>query len=128
MITIIVDSDILIDFSRGYETAAKWIETAEANSTLLISSVTEMELILGSRDKRHLKETIQFLRRFQIISISEQISNRASELVVQYCLSHRLLIPDALIAATALTLNENIVTGNQRDFRFIPGLKLLAYP
>ena len=128
MNTIIVDSDILIDFSRGYETAAKWIETAESNSTLLISSVTEMELVIGSQDKTHLKETLQFLKRFQIISINEQISNQASELVERYCLSHRLLIPDALIAATALILDENLATRNQRDFRFIKGLKLQDYP
>lgn len=128
MNTVIVDSDILIDFSRRDETAAKWIETAENRSTLLISSVTQMELLLGSRDKRHLKEIQQFLRRFLIVSINEQISSQASQLVEQYCLSHRLLVSDALIAATALTLNEPLATNNQRDFRFIDGLKLLSYP
>lgn len=128
MSTIIVDSDILIDFTRGNEAAVNWLDDAKSRSTLLISSVTEMELILGSRDKSHLKEIQQFLNRFQIISITEQISKQASELVEKYCLSHRLLIPDAIIAATALTLNLPLATNNQRDFRFIDGLKLLSYP
>ena len=128
MTNIIVDSDILIDFSRGDETAASWIETAERESTLLISSMTEMELVIGSRDKPHLRETLKFLSRFQIVSINEQISVQASELVERYCLSHRLMIPDAIIAATALVLDERLISRNQRDYRFIDGLRLLSYP
>ena len=61
MTHIIVDSDILIDFSRHDETAASWIESAERESSLLISSMTEMELIIGSRDKPNLSETLKFL-------------------------------------------------------------------
>jgi predicted nucleic acid-binding protein len=39
-----------------------------------------------------------------------------------------LLIADALIAATALATNDAFVTKNQRDFRYIAGLNLLAFP
>jgi predicted nucleic acid-binding protein len=124
----IVDSDILVNFTRGDETAADWLDAAEADSTLVISSITEMELMVGSRSKAHLREIQKFLSRFQIVSINEQISTQASELIEQYCLSHGLLIPDALIAATALTLDKNLASINQRDFRFIDGLKLLNYP
>jgi len=41
--------------------------------------------------------------------------------------SHGLLIPDALIASTALYLNMDLATKNQRDYRFIENLKLLPY-
>ena len=33
-----------------------------------------------------------------------------------------------LIAATALIHDEEFITKNQRDFRFIAGLNLLSYP
>ncbi|MEQ1605987.1 MAG: type II toxin-antitoxin system VapC family toxin [Pyrinomonadaceae bacterium] len=115
-------------FLAGDETAASWIEAAERESNLLISSMTKMELVIGSRDKPHLKETLEFLTRFKIISINEQISDQASELVERYCLSHRLMISDAIIAATALVLDESLISRNQKDFRFIDGLKLLNYP
>jgi len=87
-----------------------------------------MELIVGCRNKTELKNLEKFLQRFQILHISDQTSERAVELLQQYFLSHGLLIPDALISATALVYNEAFITKNQRDFRFINGLNLLPYP
>ena len=56
-------------------TAVDWLDAAKREATLVISSITEMELLIGSRDKKHLKEILQFLSRFKIVSINEQISN-----------------------------------------------------
>jgi len=39
-------------------------------------------------------------------------------------LSHKLSVPDALIAATALSNNTPLYTLNIKDFQFIPGLQL----
>jgi predicted nucleic acid-binding protein len=68
------------------------------------------------------------LLRFRAIKLNEQVSDTAIELLRRYRLSHGLLIADALIAATALSLDTSFVTKNQRDYRFIAGLHLLAYP
>ncbi len=70
----------------------------------------------------------RFLRRFQIVSLNGDITAIATDLLRQYRLSHGLVIPDALIAATALFLDQDFVTKNQRDYRFINGLRLLPYP
>lgn len=37
---------------------------------------------------------------------------------------HKLALPDALIAATALEHDFNLLTLNWKDFRFITGLRL----
>jgi predicted nucleic acid-binding protein len=87
-----------------------------------------MELIVGCRNKKELKDLEQFLNRYQILKITGQISDRAVDLLTQYFLSHGLLIADGLIAATALVHNEAFITKNQSDFRFITGLNLLPYP
>jgi predicted nucleic acid-binding protein len=50
----------------------------------------------------------------------------AIELIKTYRLSHGLAIPDALIAATAIITELELFTYNQRDFRFISGLKLFS--
>ena len=99
---IIIDSDILIRFSRGDDVAANWLEAAAEATALSISVVTKLELFVGCRDKKHLDETRNFLSRYPAVSINEAISDRASYLIEKYNLSHGLLIPDALIAATAI--------------------------
>ena len=72
--------------------------------------------------------TFQFLEQFSIFEIQPNISQRATELISQYNLSHNLLIPDALIAATAMEEKIPLASKNQRDFKFIKGLTLLAFP
>lgn len=87
-----------------------------------------MELIVGCRNKTESNSLEIFLRRFQIIKITEEISDRAVSLLEQYRLSHGLLIADAIIASTAIESGEPFISKNQRDFRFIASLNLLLYP
>ena len=128
MALTIVDSDILIDVARGNADAINCLLRLEKGSVLAISAITQLELIVGCRNKAELRDLEKFLRRYQILKITDQISDRAVELVQYYFLSHGLLIADGLIAATALVHNEAFITKNQRDFRFIAGLNLLPYP
>ncbi len=127
MALTIVDTDILIDVSRNDEHAVDLLLNLENTSQLAISAITQAELIVGCRNKTELNVLHGFLHRFQILQISEAISERGLDLLTQYNLSHGLLIPDALIAATALILDHPFVTKNQRDFRFISDLNLLSY-
>lgn len=122
---ILVDSNILIRFSRGDHEAANWLKI---NDELMVSVVTELELLVGSRDKRHLKETKTFLSRFPVIDITPEISRRAAKLIEEYNLSHNLQVADSLIAATALVSDLELATINKKDFRYISGLKLAEYP
>jgi len=128
MALTIVDTDILIDVARGDSDAIDCLLRLEKITALAISVITQMELIVGCRNKKELKDLEKFLRRFQILKITNQISDVAIDLLQQYYLSHSLLIADGLIAATALVHKELFITKNQRDFRFIAGLNLLPYP
>ncbi|RME82060.1 MAG: type II toxin-antitoxin system VapC family toxin [Caldilineae bacterium] len=125
---ILVDTDILIDAGRGINEAIDYLQELERSTRLAVSVVTQMELIVGCRNKAELTALEQFLRRFRILQINETISSQAVELLQQYRLSHGLLIADALIAATALSWDSPFVSKNQRDYRFIADLDLLPYP
>jgi predicted nucleic acid-binding protein len=127
MALTIIDTDILVDFIRADQKASSFLKTLEQSSILAISSITRMELIVGCRNKAELKDLNKFLSRFDILPITEAISDQTIDLLEQYNLSHGLLIPEALIASTALVNTEEFVTKNQRDFRFIGGLRLLKY-
>ena len=125
---ILVDTDILIDAGRGIAEAVDCLRQIEGQHTLATSVVTQMELIIGCRDKRELRTVEVFLQRFHIIDLNEYISLKAVELLLRYRLSHGLLIADALIASTAIHLHQPFVTKNNRDYRFITDLHLLPYP
>ncbi len=124
----VVDTDILIDAGRGVKEAIDYLQELEHSTGLAVSVVTQMELIVGCRNKAELQALEQFLRRFRILKIDETISDKAVELLQQYRLSHGLLIADALIAATALSWDCPLASKNQRDYRFITDLDLLPYP
>ena len=125
---IIIDTDILIDAARCIDDAVNCLQQIEDKSSLAISAVTQMELIIGCRNKNELKFLEHFLRRFDIITLNEQISDTSIALLKSYRLSHGLLIADALIAATAIFTNTQLVSKNQKDYRFIEDLDLMKYP
>ena len=126
--TVLVDTDILIDVALETQEAIDRLTELEKDTALSVSVITAMELIVGCRNKTELRNTERFLQRFQVHPIIEQISTTAFRLIREYRLSHGLLIPDALIAATALGLDCELLTKNHRDFRFIKGLQLIPYP
>ncbi len=125
---VVVDTDILVDAGRGVNEAVSCLQQIERQAALAISVISQMELMIGCQSKAELRTLDRFLLRFQIVKLSEPISDAALDLLRRYRLSHGLLIPDALIAATALSLSVSFVTKNHRDYRFIVGLRLLPYP
>jgi len=125
---IIVDTDILIDISRNIPEAVRCMEQTEQRDAPAISIVTQMELIVGCENKNELRALNHFLDRFHIIPMDEDISDEAVRLLKRFRLSHGLLIPDAMIAATAIVTDTRFVSKNQRDYKFINDLELLSYP
>ena len=123
---MIIDTDILTDYFRGKEQAKKQISAIENRS---ISMVTQFELFQGARDKKELNLLKQFIREwsFKIYSIDETISFGTLFLLEKYSLSHGLKMADALIAATAINYDENLITGNYKDFKFIKEINVKKY-
>jgi predicted nucleic acid-binding protein len=124
---VLVHTDVLIDVLRQVETMIAILKSATITASPIISAVTQMELIVGCRNSVELRNLDRFLQSFEIVDISEEISRQAVELIHQYRLSHGLLIPDALIAASSLVTGHGLLTKNQRDYRFIEGFNLLSF-
>lgn len=118
------DTCILIDYLRGKEEAKARLSRDRADG-LGMSSVTYMELMVGAKNKREVGVIKKAFKDFEVIEISESISIKAKNLIEKFTKSHGLLIPDALIAATALELGVPLCTLNVKDFCFIPDIVLL---
>jgi len=125
---LLFDTDVLIDAGRGEEDAVDALAKAEETAPRAVSVITEMELIVGCRDKGELANLDAFLDQFDIIPLRPAISDHATSLLRTFRLSHGLLIADALIAATAIVDDVPFISKNQRDYRFVDTLDLLPYP
>ena len=86
-----------------------------------------MELMVGCENKKEFKQLENFLKRFEIIQLSESISTIAVELFKEYRLSHGVLIADMLIASTAITHEIELISKNQKDYTFVEDLELRKY-
>lgn len=64
---ILVDTDVLIDAGRAVEVAVVQLETAAQKSTLAASTITQVELVVGCRNRTELQIIERFLERFGII-------------------------------------------------------------
>jgi predicted nucleic acid-binding protein len=60
---IVIDTDVLIDFSRDIAGAVNTIDQLqELGETLVVSIVTTMELIIGCRTKKEMRHVESFLK------------------------------------------------------------------
>lgn len=118
------DTCILIDYLRGKEEAKERL-SADRQKGLGMSAITYMELMVGARNKNEVTAIKKAFADFEIIELTEAFSIKAKNLIEKFTKSHGLLIPDALIAATALEFEIPLSTLNISDFKFIPNLTLV---
>lgn len=120
---ILIDTNIIIGIYRTHlEVIEKTTEIGKEN--IAVSDITCSELFFGARNKRELQSIEKNLSCLSIIPVDMNISKLSVELVRKYALSHKLSVPDALIAATAIVYKIPLFTLNVKDFVFIPGLRL----
>lgn len=119
---MIIDTDVLIWYMRGNDNALQIIQNTD---NFLISVVTYMELVQGLRNKNELRVLRQAMHKWnaKILYISEEISAKAMFTVEQYFLSHSIQLADALIGATAIDHGLPLLTGNDKHYKVIKGLK-----
>ena len=123
---MIIDTDVLIWYMRGNDNALRLIENTDK---FLISAVTYMELVQGMRNKKELNTLRQALHAWnaKILYISEEISAKAMFMVEQYFLSNSMQLADALIGATAIDYGLPLLTGNDKHYKVIKGLKIKRF-
>jgi len=122
---ILCDANILIEFYKNNPQITAVLREIGLPD-LAISAVTEAELYFGALNKVELQKIKRHLALLQQFPLDVALSNTFLQLMETYSLSHKLSIPDALIAATALTRDISLYTLNVKDFRFIPGLALFS--
>ncbi|MDR3335837.1 MAG: type II toxin-antitoxin system VapC family toxin [Treponema sp.] len=119
----LLDTCILIDYLRGNQGVYD-ILVNDNTIKLSMSTITLMELVIGALNNREVNYIIKAFKKIAIIYINEEISKLAQDLIIRYSKSHNLHINDALIAATALRNDMELITHNVSDFQYIPNVVL----
>jgi predicted nucleic acid-binding protein len=117
----LIDTDVMIDVSRGNANAAGYLDSL---SDPAISIITAQELIVGARDKRDLVGIDSLVSAYPVIHMDTAIGQLAYDLLKRYAKSDGLRTFDSLIAATAIRLGFELVSKNRKHFAMIDGLRL----
>ena len=123
MTMLLCDTNIFIEIYRHNVAVCTELQKI-GYDRIAVSDITRGELFYGAINKVELKMICNDLKHAVVLHINEEISEMAVNLVEKYCLSHKLDIEDALIAATAIYHDIELFTLNTKDFRFIPDIKL----
>ena len=119
----LIDTDVMIDVSRGNPNAASYLDSL---SDPAISIVTAQELIVGARNKRDVAGIDSLISTYPVMHIDADIGQLAYDLLKRYARSDGLRTFDSLIAATAIERDFALVTRNRKHFAMIDGLRLEA--
>ena len=115
----LIDTNVLIDAQMGRLQRNGLIFLAQAiNENFIISFITLIEY-LGYKDITKSSE--------EFISLAEVIET--DKIIIQNCINlrknHKIKLPDAIIAATALAHNLILITNNEKDFLAIQNLSVI---
>jgi predicted nucleic acid-binding protein len=117
MKSVLVDSDILIEVSRGRnaDIVARWMDLSNSDDAVLYSPVSVGELWAGARPKEHEALRNLFLA-LTCAPIDEEAGRRAGLYLHQYRRSHAVEVADALIAAGAVANGAELWTRNRKHY------------
>lgn len=122
---ILIDTDVLIDFLRGYQKKIRdifiKIEDKDIQPYTTILNIVELYSGTDVTNKNKLVVLEQLLSYFNIITIELQTAKLAGRLRLKYNLS----LADAVIAACAVEAKIKLLTLNIKDFQKIKELTIV---
>ena len=118
---LLLDTDIMVDFLRGYAPAVDFVKTHADRA--ILSAITVAELWAGAKGQREEEELESLARVFSAAPITAEIAKAGGQFKRAYSGSHGVGLADALVAATASIRGAELVTLNIKHFPMFPSLK-----
>ncbi|MCB0518586.1 MAG: type II toxin-antitoxin system VapC family toxin [Lewinellaceae bacterium] len=118
-LVVLCDSDVIIKLMRGNAPIQRNLRII-GTPNIALSIITHAEIYYGAK-KKQIPSIREKLETFQVCHLTRGISKTFNGLILNYSASHRIKIPDALIAAIAN--DYELYTDNKKDFDFIPEIQ-----
>ncbi len=115
------DTDVLIDFLRGYQKAVDLVNTN--SSQIILSPIVIAELYAGVRGKQELTILNNFVSLFDVIPVSSEIARIGGLYKRDFGKSHGVGLADSVIAATCSSQNAQLKTLNVKHYPMIKNLE-----
>ncbi|MBW1690080.1 MAG: type II toxin-antitoxin system VapC family toxin [Deltaproteobacteria bacterium] len=117
---ILLDTDVLVDFFRGY---SKAVALVNANSSrIILSSIVVAELYAGVKGDAEQAIIDKFVSLFRVIPLDVKIAEAGGLYKRDYGKSHGVGLADAILAATAEMENAELKTLNIKHYPMLKGL------
>jgi hypothetical protein len=115
--SVMVDSDILIDVSRGRDAdlISRWTELGNSDVVILYSPVSAAELWAGARPAEH-GPLSDLFGALKCVPIDEATGRQAGDYIRRFGKSHAVELGDALIAAGAVLNGAMLWTKNRKHY------------
>jgi len=113
----LIDTDVLIEYLRGSDRAAEYLETLEGD--LILSAISVAELYSGVKGSDEMDALDQFMLAFQVASIDDRLAKEGGLMRKKYHLNHGVGLAEALIAATAFDKGAKLITFNDRHYPMV---------
>ncbi len=119
----LLDSNTIIDYIAELhpEKARQWLNQI-IDEEINASIISKIEVLSYDPDKDdNYPVLVDFFEVAKVFELSADISNKT----IQIRQKQKIKLPDAIIAATALVNNFELVSRNTKDFRNISGLRVI---
>ena len=97
--SILLDTDILVDFLRGYSKAVAFINAQSAR--VILSAIVVAELYAGVKGEAEQIVLDNFVSIFRVVPVSAEIAKVGGLYKRDFGKSHGVGLADAILAATA---------------------------
>ena len=121
---VLVDTDVLIDFLRGYGPPVSFVN--DHSDRIVLSAVVVAELYAGARGAKDDPEQAvleNLLSLFRVVPINNEIARFGGRYRRDYGPSHGISLPDALVAATAVLEGAALKTLNVKHYPMFEGIE-----
>ena len=118
----LIDSNIIIDYFSGLlpDTGQRLINSI-VDKIPSISVITKIEVLGFNMAELHERLFIDFVNDSNVIELTDEIVNETIAIRKQ----HKIKLPDAIIAATAIAGQLILITRNVADFKKLKILGLI---
>jgi predicted nucleic acid-binding protein len=118
--SILLDTDVLVDFFRGQVKAVAFINNY--SDRIILSSIVVAELFAGAKGSAEQVALEEFVSLFRVVPVNVEIAKAGGLYKSKFGKSHGVGLADAILAATAEAEHAELKTLNTKHYPMLKGL------